>query len=136
MMDLFLIFKPWILRDINMQIVSYLLVGLIAGIFAGLLGIGGGIVMIPVFILIFGLTQHQAQGTCLAAMLPPVFIFAVWKYYQQGNVKLQMAIFVAVGLCLGAYFGADLAQYIPDSGLRRVFGGLLILLGLKMVLLR
>lgn len=113
---------------------SHLLVGLVGGIVSGAFGIGGGTIMVPAFVLFFGLTQHQAQGTALAVMLPPVFLLAVLRYYWAGNVKVQMAIFVALGFVVGAFLGAQLIQNVPDVTLKRVFGTLLILVGIQMAL--
>ena len=118
-----------------MQIL-YLILGLIAGIFSGSLGIGGGIIMVPSMVLFFGLTQHQAQGTSLAVMLPPVFFFAVWRYYSHGHVNIPMAIFTSIGLIVGAYLGANLIQGVSEVALKRAFGILLIFVGIKMVFFR
>jgi len=112
----------------------YAIVGIVAGMFSGAFGIGGGTLLVPVFVLLFGLTQHQAQGTALAVILPPVFIFAVLRYYWAGNVKVQMALFVAAGFVLGAFLGAHIVQNIPDAQLKKAFGVFLMLVGLKMFL--
>ena len=114
----------------------YLLIGLIGGLFSGLFGIGGGAIMVPALVYLFGLTQHQAQGTCLAILLPPIGILAVLRYYQAGHVNWTIAIFIALGFVFGAYFGADLTQYIPGSHLKKAFGIFLIFLGLKMIFLK
>ena len=114
----------------------YVLVGLIAGTIGGALGLGGGAIMVPAFILLFGLTQHQAQGTALAVMLPPVFILAVLRYYWAGNVKVQMALFVAIGFIVGAFLGAHFVQGIPGASLKRAFGIFLILMGIKMAFMK
>lgn len=115
-----------------MNIFLYIVVGLIGGIFSGALGIGGGAIMVPLLVLWFGLTQHQAQGTALAVMLTPVFILAVLRYYAAGNVKVQMALFIACGFVVGALLGAHWIQGIPDTTLKRAFGIFLILIGIKM----
>lgn len=117
-----------------MTIISYILLGLFGGIVSGSLGIGGGVIMVPLLVMVFGLTQHQAQGTALAVMLPPVFILAVMQYYWAGNVKVQMAIFIALGFIFGGYIGAHYVQNIPSAYLKRMFGVFLILVGIKMVL--
>jgi uncharacterized membrane protein YfcA len=119
-----------------MMVFLYLTVGFIGGVFSGAFGIGGGTIMVPAFVLLFGLTQHQAQGTALAVMLPPVFILAVLRYYWAGNIKVQMAVFVAGGFVLGAFLGAHLIHYISDVHLKRSFGVLMVLVGLKMVFLK
>mgnify|MGYP001574352664 FL=1 len=119
-----------------MPFVLYVLVGVIAGILSGAFGIGGGVIMVPLLVLWFGLTQHQAQGTALAVMLAPVFILAVMRYYAAGNVKVQMALFIACGFVVGALLGAHWIQGVPDAALKRAFGVFLILIGVKMVFLK
>ncbi len=111
----------------------YLIVGLIAGFMSGFLGIGGASIMIPLFTVFFGLSQHNAQGTSLAAMLAPVFILAVLKYYHEGHVNVQMAVLVAIGLTVGGLVGAQYAQVTPDAALKKVFGIYMIVIGIKMV---
>ena len=119
-----------------MPFILYLMVGLIAGIVGGALGLGGGAVMVPIFVLLFGLTQHQAQGTALAVMLPPILILAVLRYYWAGNVKVQMAIFVAIGFTMGAFLGAHFVQNIPEVQLKRAFGIFLVIIGIKMAFIK
>ena len=116
-----------------MEIVIYLLFGLIAGILGGLLGIGGGTIIIPGLVLLFGLSQHQAQGTALAAMLPPVGLLAVIEYYRNGNVNLPTAAWLAVGLLFGGLIGAVFAAHISDQLLRRIFGVFLLVISLKIL---
>jgi uncharacterized protein len=110
----------------------YVFVGLLAGIVSGAFGVGGGIVLVPVFTLFFGLSQHQAQGTALTIMLLPVFLLAVLRYYQEGHVNIPIVIFAAIGFTVGAFFGAHVVQAVPDANLRRAFGILLVLAGLRM----
>jgi uncharacterized membrane protein YfcA len=119
-----------------MSVILYLLVGLLAGAVGGALGLGGGAIMVPAFVLLFGLTQHQAQGTALAVILPPVFILAVLRYYWAGNVKVQMAIFVAVGFVIGALIGAHFVQGVSDANLKRAFGVFLVIIGIKMAFIK
>ncbi|UCD54620.1 MAG: sulfite exporter TauE/SafE family protein [Candidatus Omnitrophota bacterium] len=116
-----------------MNPVFYILLGIFAGVSSGLFGIGGGIVMVPALVLLFGLTQHQAQGTALAAMVPCITIFAAFRYYQSNNVKLLMAIFIAAGLMLGGYIGANLANNVSNVILRKMFGGLLLLASIRLI---
>jgi len=113
---------------------GYSILGALVGVLSGILGIGGGIVIIPGLIALFGLTQHQAQGTSVAMMVPPIGLLAAYKYYQSGNVVFPIAIFGAIGFFLGGYFGADIANRFSDATLRQVFGTFLIAIGLKMVL--
>jgi len=117
-----------------MQIVYLLLLGAIAGILSGFLGIGGGVVIIPALIYIFGLTQHQAQGTTLALMVPPIGLLAAISYYRTGNVKISMAAFICVGFFIGALIGAEYASKIPDMILRKTFGVFILFIAVKLIL--
>ena len=110
-----------------------LMLGLAAGTISGLLGIGGGLILIPALIYFFGLNQHQAQGTTLAMMVPPIGLLATIKYYQEGNVKLNMAAFICLGFFVGALVGAILVHKIPEAMLRKIFGCVLFLASLKMI---
>ncbi len=111
----------------------YIIWGLIAGVASGFLGIGGGIILIPVLGLLFGLTQHQAQGTTLALMIPPIGLLAALKYYQAGNVNLKIAAFVCLGFFFGGYVGATLVHHVPDTLLRRVFGFVMLFVSLRLI---
>jgi len=109
-----------------MQNVVYLMVGLIGGFIGGVFGLGGGAIMVPALIFLFGLTQHQAQGTSLAIMLPPVGLLAVLRYYYSGNVKVNIALLAAIGFLFGAFLGAHFVQEVPDANLKRAFGIFLV----------
>lgn len=111
----------------------YVTIGLFVGLCAGFMGIGGGLILIPLLIYGFGLTQHQAQGTSLAIMIPPITFLAALRYYYSGNVKVNMAIFIAAGFAIGGLIGADLVQRIPDLVLRKIFGLILLLVSVKML---
>ncbi|MCD4780213.1 MAG: sulfite exporter TauE/SafE family protein [Candidatus Omnitrophica bacterium] len=114
----------------------YILIGLFTGFISGCVGIGGGAVMVPIFVLLFGLSQHQAQGTSLAVMALPIFWLAAWRYYSEGNVDVSMAIFVAIGLVFGALLGANTVQGVQPVVLRRIFAVVLILVAIKMLLIK
>lgn len=117
-----------------MSVIFYVVLGLVAGIFGGMLGIGGGSVLIPALVYLCGLTQHQAQGTTLAIMVPPIGLLAAWRYWQSGNVKLSIAGFVCAGFFIGGLLGASLIQNIPEAILKKIFGVFLLLVSLKMIL--
>jgi uncharacterized membrane protein YfcA len=117
----------------KMNIALYIVVGVLAGISAGVFGIGGGIILIPAMKMLFGMTQHQAQGTTLAVLIPPIGILAAWKYYQNGHVNLPMAAFICVGFVFGGLIGAGLVQDVPDPMLKKAFGGFLLLVSLQMI---
>ncbi len=116
-----------------MQQLLFLALGLGVGVLSGFFGIGGGIVMIPAMVLLFGLSQHQAQGTSLAVMVPPIGLLAAWEYWKHGNVKIGMAAFICLGMFGGAFVGSYFAQLIPPALMKRLFGGLLFLVGIKMI---
>lgn len=112
----------------------YVILGLVAGIFAGIFGIGGGTILIPALVFLFGLTQHQAQGTTLAIMVPPIGLLAALRYYYSGNVKLGMAGFICLGFFIGGLIGAHWIQGVGDLTLKRLFGIFLLFISLRMIL--
>jgi uncharacterized membrane protein YfcA len=120
--------------DMVLHAVPFLLLGLLAGILSGLLGIGGGILIVPALIFVFGLTQHQAQGTTLALMVPPIGLLAAWTYYKQGNVNLGIAALICMGFFFGGLLGARLAGVISGVLLKRLFGVALLITAIKMIL--
>ena len=118
------------------NILYYILLGLIAGVLSGLIGIGGGVILVPALVLLFGLSQHQAQGTTLAAMVPPIGLLAAWAYYKHGYVNSKIAIFICLGFFIGGLLGANLAVGLSNRVLERVFGIALLLISLKMIFAR
>ena len=116
-----------------MIIAGYVLLGVVAGIFSGLLGIGGGTIVVPALVYLFGMTLHKAQGTILAAFLPPVAFLAFWKYYQTGNTDLKAAAFIAAGIFLGGLAGAMISLSLSEAVLKRVFAVFLIVVAVKLL---
>ena len=114
----------------------FLIMGLSSGLISGLVGLAGGFILIPFLVLVSGLSQHAAQGTYLAAMVPPVTFLGALVYYRNGYVALKPALIMSIGLCLGILGGSYLAQYISDTALKRIFGGVLFLLSLKLIFSR
>lgn len=109
------------------------IIGLAAGVLGGMIGVGGGIIIIPALVFLLGMSQHMAQGTSLAVMLPPIGLLAAYNYYRAGAVDLKYAAVIAVAFLLGGYFGSKIALNIPVDTLKRVFGIFLLLMGLQMV---
>jgi len=109
-----------------------LLVGLVVGLFSGVVGIGGGILFVPALIALLGMSQHKAQGTSIGALLAPVGLFAFWEYYRKGNADIHVAMLLAAGFLVGGYFGAIGAQHIPELWLRRIFSVTLVAIGARM----
>ena len=110
-----------------------IIIGLLAGILSGLVGVGGGILMIPFLIIFLGLTQHQAQGTALFAMLPPIGILAAINYYKEGFVKWEYAIVIAFTFVIGGYLGSKLSLSLPPQMVRRIFGVIMLLGAIKLI---
>ena len=107
------------------------LLGLTAGVVSGVFGVGGAVVIIPGLVLLAKLPQHTAHGTSLAALLLPVGILGALEYYKRGQVNLPLAAVVAVGLLIGAYFGARLAGSMSDVMLRKAFGAFLLVVSAR-----
>lgn len=115
-----------------MQLVGLLVIGILAGISAGMFGIGGGLIIVPALVFFYGLSQHVAVGTSLGALLLPVGALSAWVYWKNGNLNILYATLIAAGLFLGAYVGARLVQPVSDLTLRRMFAGFLILVSIRM----
>ena len=116
-----------------MSYILYIILGVVAGIFGGMFGIGGGTILIPALVYLFGLTQHQAQGTTLAIMIPPIGLLAALRYYYSGNVKLGMAGFICLGFFLGGLIGANIIHNVSDPALKKLFGFYLLLISINMI---
>lgn len=108
------------------------LIGLVAGILSGLLGLGGAIIMIPALVILLGYSQQMAQGTALIMMVFPVGALAAFQYYQKGFVDLKAALTMAVFFFMGGYFGAKFATEIPQDILKKGFAITLIIIAIKL----
>jgi hypothetical protein len=109
-------------------------IGIVTGVMAGMLGIGGAIIMIPALVFFMGFSQQAAQGTSLAVMLPPIGIIAAYNYYKAGHVNFKFALILAAAFLIGSYFGSKLALNLPQAVLKKIFGVLLLLVAAKMLL--
>ncbi len=114
-------------------LISLVLIGLLAGFFSGTLGIGGSVIMIPLMILWLNFSQHQAQGTSLAVLAVPVTLLAAYNYYQEGYVNWKYAAIIAITFIIGGYLGSKLAISINQAILKKIFGGVLLLVAIKMI---
>ena len=115
-----------------MQLVIGGLIGLVGGVLSGLFGIGGGLVIVPSLILFLGLTPKQAAGTSLAALLLPVGILGAMEYWRAGYIDVRLAVLLALGILIGAFFGARIAVGLPNELIQRVFGVLLVVVGVRL----
>jgi uncharacterized membrane protein YfcA len=109
----------------------YLLIGLAAGLLSGLFGIGGGILIVPALLLVGRMTPATATGTSLGALLLPVGALGAWQYYRNGHVDVRASALIALGLLVGAFFGARVAQGLDPVLARRAFAVFLLLVSVK-----
>jgi len=116
------------------ELIILIVIGLAGGFISGSFGVGGGIVIVPALVFILGLTQHQAQGTSLAMMLAPIGLLAAWNYYRSGYINVKFAFILMIAFILGAYFGSLFAINLTDTWLKRLFGVLMVFVGIKMIL--
>ncbi|MBN8691739.1 MAG: sulfite exporter TauE/SafE family protein [Bacteroidetes bacterium] len=116
-----------------MDILILLLVGLLAGILSGMVGIGGGIIIVPVLVYFLQFSQHKAQGTTLFMFLLPIGILGVMNYYKAGYVDFKTAIIIGSTFVIGSYFGSKWSISLDQKTVKQIFGVIIVLLGLKMV---
>ncbi|HXD22591.1 MAG TPA: sulfite exporter TauE/SafE family protein [Gemmatimonadaceae bacterium] len=109
------------------MILIFLAIGLVAGVLAGIFGIGGGILVVPALVFFAKMTQRTAIGTSLGALLLPVGALGVYSYWRSGDVDVRAAAWVALGMFVGAYGGAVAAHALSESSLKRAFAVLLVL---------
>jgi uncharacterized membrane protein YfcA len=114
-------------------IVSVILVGLMAGVLSGLVGVGGGIIIVPALVLVLGFSQHQAIGTSLGILLLPAGIFAVISYYKNGYIDLKVVLFLFIGFLVGGWLGSKISLNLPEAVLKKIFAVVLILIAGKML---
>ncbi|MEK7384476.1 MAG: sulfite exporter TauE/SafE family protein [Elusimicrobiota bacterium] len=116
-----------------MNALSFVLLGLVVGVLSGMVGVGGGIILIPALVYFYGFSQLLAQGTSTAMLLPPIGILAAYTYYKHGYVDVRATILICAGFVLGGLFGAKLAVVLPKEVLRRGFGVLLLFISARMI---
>jgi uncharacterized membrane protein YfcA len=107
----------------------------VAGVLAGMFGIGGGLVIVPALIFLLKLRELEAIGTSLAALIPPVGLLGAIEYYRNGYINLKYAGLIAVGLFVGAWFGARIMMPLPPHVIRRIYGGFLALMAARMLVM-
>lgn len=108
-------------------------IGLVAGVFAGMFGIGGGLIIVPALLLLLKVKPTEAIGTSLAALIPPVGLLGALEYYNNGYINIRYAALVAAGLFAGAYFGAKITIGLPQDVVRRVYAGFLFVIAARMM---
>jgi uncharacterized membrane protein YfcA len=108
-------------------------IGLVAGVLAGVFGIGGGVVIVPALIYLAGFSQHRATGTSLAVLLPPIGFAAMWEYYRHDNVNVRAAMIIAAAVFVGGWVGAVAANRVSGPYLRLAFGVFVVVLGFSLM---
>ncbi len=115
-------------------IVILILIGLVAGTFSGLIGIGGAIIIIPSLIFFLGMDQYEAQGTSLATMLLPIGFLAALNYYKAGELNIKYAMIISVSFFIGGYLGSKFALDMPVNTLKKIFAFILLFIAIKMLM--
>lgn len=113
-------------------ILILLAIGLSAGVFGGMVGLGGGVIMIPAMVYFLGLSMQSAQGTSLAVMLPPVGLMAVMNYYKAGQLNFKYAAVIAIAFFVGGYFGSKIALNVSPDKMKKLFAVALMLIAVNM----
>ncbi len=114
-------------------ILIVILIGIFAGMLGGLVGVGGGLIIVPSLIYFLGFSQHAAQGTSLGLILLPVGILGVLQYYKQGNVDFRVVAILAVGFLIGSFFGSKIALSLPQETVKKIFAIFMIIMAIKML---
>jgi uncharacterized membrane protein YfcA len=117
-----------------MEILILLFIGLIAGVISGVLGIGGGIIIIPALVYLLGYSQHNAQGTSLGLLLPPIGLLAVINYHKAGFVNIQAAALMCITFIIGSYISSKIVVDLPESIVKKLFAVFLLFYAIKLFL--
>ena len=114
-------------------ILILLIIGLLAGFSSGMVGIGGGIIIVPALVFFLGLTQHQAQGVSIGMLLLPVGFLAAINYYKAGNLDFSKSLIIGASFVVGAYLGSKVSLSIDGAIMKRIFGVIILLISLKLI---
>jgi len=115
-------------------LIILLCIGLLAGILSGMVGVGGGIIIVPALVYFMSMSQHEAQGTSLAVLLLPVGILAVYNYYKAGSVDVRTTLIIASTFVIGGFIGSKISIALDQNLVKKIFGVFLLLVGIKMLL--
>lgn len=118
----------------SQTLILLIVTGFLAGVISGGMGVGGGIIIVPALVFLFGFTQHEAQGTSLAVLLFPVVFLGVMNYYRKGYVNVRFALILIVAFVVGSYVGSLISVNLPDKIVKKAFGALIIIGGIKMII--
>ncbi len=115
------------------MILVLIVIGLASGALSGLVGVGGGIIIVPALVFFLSFTQKESQGTSLGILLLPVGILGVLQYYKQGQIDLRVVVIVSIGFLVGNYFGSKLSLSLPEAALKKIFAVILVLIAFKIL---
>jgi hypothetical protein len=118
--------------DIN-TIIILIIIGFATGVLGGMVGVGGGVILVPALVFILGFSQLDAQGTSLALIMFPVGLLAVIQYYKQGHVDFNIVFILAIGFVIGSFFGSKISLSIPQQTVKRIFAILMLVIAVKML---
>jgi len=122
------------MKKMDVQTIMILvIIGLIAGIFSGFVGIGGGVIIVPALVYFMAMSQTGAQGTSLAMMLPPIGILAVYNYYKAGEININYALILAAAFVVGGFIGSKISLSISPSLVKKIFGIFMLLVSIRMI---
>ncbi len=108
-------------------------IGIFAGMLSGFIGVGGGIIIVPALIYFVGLSQHMAQGTSLALMIPPIGILAVYNYYKAGEINFSYAGVIAVAFVVGGFIGSRISLKLPPNTVKFIFGLVMLYISIRLI---
>lgn len=108
-------------------------VGIFAGMLSGLVGVGGGIIIVPALVFFLSFSQKMAQGTSLGILLLPIGILGVFQYYKQGYIDMRVVIIISVAFLAGSYFGSKIALSLPQEAVKKVFAIMMLVIAIKML---
>ena len=114
-------------------LIILLMIGIIAGMLGGMVGVGGGIVIVPALIFFLGFSQKMAQGTSLGILLLPVGLLGVLQFYKEGYIDMRVVLIISAGFFAGSYFGSKLALSLSQETVKKIFAILLIIVAVKML---
>jgi uncharacterized membrane protein YfcA len=127
---------PWLSlansQEVSPMVLTFLAIGLVAGVLSGMFGIGGGVLIVPALVLLAKLPTKVALGTSLGALLLPVGLLGAYTYYQHGNINIRASLLIAVGLFFGAWAGARIAQVVPAATLQRMFAIFIVIMAVRL----
>ena len=119
-----------------MMTILLIVLGLLAGALSGLVGIGGGVIIVPALVMLFHFSQKEAQGTTLALLIPPLGVFAAAAYYKAGYVNVKAAGLIIAGFVIGSIISSHYIVNVPEVLVTRIFGIFLLVVALKLLLIK